>query len=127
MNEFRLSIPCAVDELMGLRRALGEWLQEHAVPAEQSFHVRLVANEAASSAIERSRSCDSVTVQAAVDGTDVRVEVLDSGEPEAGSTGAVRGLTLIQAVASVALHPQEAGNRLVMHVRPGAPTNRAVS
>ncbi|HEU0304230.1 MAG TPA: SpoIIE family protein phosphatase [Gaiellaceae bacterium] len=114
-----LTLPAQTESLRTLRTELERWLEDASVPQLDARDVVLASWEAGANAIEHAAAPPGSTfsVEAALTGDRVRVEVTDRGrwkEPRARENRGL-GLRLIEALmASVDVERQDGGTRVVM-------------
>ena len=75
-----LAFPTEEVHLGGVRRTLGDWLDDHEVSVETRSAVVLATHEAVANAVEHGKAGPSVTIRVRVDVGSVIVEVSDEGD-----------------------------------------------
>ncbi|MEY8013917.1 SpoIIE family protein phosphatase [Mycobacterium servetii] len=125
---FRFETQAAADQLAGMRRRLGEWLEGAGVPESLGADIVLVASEACTNCVEhayRGRGDGTMLVEADAVDREIRLRVIDSGSwktPAANPGNSGRGLPLMRAISdSMEVNSTADGTVVAAGFRPPAP------
>jgi anti-sigma regulatory factor (Ser/Thr protein kinase) len=121
---FRIDEDATADRLADVRHRLDAWLQSVPVATEVAADVVLAVGEACTNSVEhayRGRPPGTMRVEAAVDGDEVHLRVIDFGSwkpPVASRRARGRGLLLIRAVSDESqVNSGTAGTTVAMSFR----------
>lgn len=125
---FRFETHSAANQLAGVRRRLGEWLEGAGVPDSLGTDIVLVASEACTNCVEhayRGRGDGTMLVEADAIDREIRLRVIDSGSwktPAANPGNSGRGLLLMRAISdSMEIHRTADGTVVAAGFRLPAP------
>jgi len=125
---FRFETNSSADQLAGVRRRLGEWLEGAGVPESLGADIVLVASEACTNCVEhayRGRADGTILVESEAVDREIRLRVVDSGswkQPAAHPGNSGRGLLLMRAISdSMEVHGTADGTTVEANFRLPAP------